>query len=165
MRTIYTVALIAIFMLASCNQADNANQLNGEFFGSEFDPATAVHVSEILQNIELTEDPSEKIAIRGTAVEVCQSKGCWVTIQVPDNETMRITFTDYGFFVPKDLAGQEIVMEGKAWLNRTSVNTLRHYAEDAGHSPEEVEAITEPAIELYFEADGVFVANYESADA
>jgi hypothetical protein len=39
----------------------------------------------------------------------------------------------------------------------TTVAQLRHYAEDAGKSKEEIAKITEPKIELTFMADGVIV--------
>lgn len=38
-----------------------------------------------------------------------------------------------------------------------SVETLRHYAEDAKKSPEEVAKITDPKKELAFEAKGVVI--------
>jgi len=37
------------------------------------------------------------------------------------------------------------------------VATLRHYAEDAGKSKEEIEKITEPETNLMFLADGVLI--------
>ena len=48
-------------------------------------------------------------------------------------------------------------MEGWAFREVTSVDELRHYAEDAGKSQEEIEAIQEPKDELKFLASGVFV--------
>ena len=38
-----------------------------------------------------------------------------------------------------------------------SVADLKHYAEDAGKSPEEIAKITEPSIEFAFEANGVLL--------
>jgi hypothetical protein len=46
-------------------------------------------------------------------------------------------------------------MQGKAFKEVTSVDELRHYAEDAGDSKEEIAKITEPKTELKFEATGV----------
>ena len=39
----------------------------------------------------------------------------------------------------------------------TSVKELRHYAEDAGKSKEEIDLITEPEITISFLADGVLI--------
>ncbi|MEL6969642.1 MAG: DUF4920 domain-containing protein, partial [Bacteroidota bacterium] len=52
-------------------------------------------------------------------------------------------------------------MNGKAFYQTTSVDDLRHYAEDAGKSEEEIAAITEPKRELAFLADGVILLEEE----
>ena len=68
---------------------------------------------------------------------------------------MFVQFQDYGFFMPKDIAGREVIVEGKAYKQETSVEELKHYAEDAGKSAEEIAAITEPVMEKKFMATGV----------
>jgi hypothetical protein len=88
---------------------------------------------------------------------VCQVKGCWMKLKMENGQTMRVTFKDYGFFVPKDIAGKTIVFEGNATTKTTSVDELRHYAADAGKSKDEIVKITEPKTELAFEANGVLV--------
>jgi hypothetical protein len=95
--------------------------------------------------------------LRGTVSEVCQKKGCWMTMDSGESGQMMVRFKDYGFFVPKDISGREVVVHGKAYYQLTPVEDLRHYAEDAGQSPEEVAAITEPKQELHFLAEGVRV--------
>jgi hypothetical protein len=95
--------------------------------------------------------------LSGTVNEVCQAKGCWMTLAVADDQEMMVKFRDYAFFVPKDLGSEEVVLHGKAYYQVTPVDELRHYAEDAGKSPEEIAAITEPKQELRFLADGVQV--------
>ena len=44
-----------------------------------------------------------------------------------------------------------------AQLKETSVKQLKHYAEDAGKSKEEIAKITEPKKEVIFVAKGVLV--------
>ncbi len=95
--------------------------------------------------------------ISGEIKEVCTKKGCWFAMELPNGESMRVTFKDYGFFIPTNSQGFPIVMEGVATLSETDVETLRHYAEDQGKSKEEVEAITEPKKEITFEATGVVI--------
>ena len=72
-------------------------------------------------------------------------------------ESIRVTFKDYALFMPKDLAGREVVMRGIAKEETLDVETLRHYAEDAGKSKEEIESIVAPQTTLSFEADGVMI--------
>ena len=102
-----------------------------------------------------TNQKAEKLLITGEVESVCQVKGCWMKIITDDGETVRVTFKDYGFFVPKDLSGKRILMEGKPEVKVTSVDELKHYAEDAGKSAEEIANITESKREVTFVATGV----------
>lgn len=74
-------------------------------------------------------------------------------------ELMMVRFYDYGFFLPMDCAGKKIILEGNAFKSVTSVDELRHYAEDAGKSKEEIEKITEAEKQISFEATGVLLFN------
>ncbi len=96
--------------------------------------------------------------VEAEIIESCTKKGCWMTVKMTDGSPMMVRFRDYGFFVPKQgLEGKVVVMQGRAKKEETSVAMLRHYAEDAGQSKEEIEEITEPEISWKFEADGVLV--------
>lgn len=96
--------------------------------------------------------------VKGNCVAVCKVKGCWMNLDVPNAEPMRVTFKDYGFFVPKDIDDKrEVIVQGVAKYETTDVETLRHYAEDEGLSQEEINKITEPKTELVFVADGVLI--------
>lgn len=93
----------------------------------------------------------------GKVDEVCQSKGCWMKLDLEDGNQVMVKFKDYGFFMPKDIAGKEVVLNGKAFVNEVPVDEQRHYAEDAGKSAEDIAAITEPKKTFSFEADGVLL--------
>ena len=89
-------------------------------------------------------------------------KGCWMTVKTGETETMRVTFQDYGFFVPKDsVSGRNTIFEGKAFKSVTSVEMLKHYAQDEGKSSDEIKAITEPKEEYTFVATGVLIEETE----
>jgi hypothetical protein len=105
----------------------------------------------------LTACQQKEVKNEQAAVAVCQAKGCWMKLDLGNNETMRVTFKDYGFFVPKDAKGREVVIEGVALKSLTPVDELQHYAKDAGKTAEEIAAITEPVQELSFEAVGVLM--------
>ncbi len=93
--------------------------------------------------------------IQGTVTAACQMSGCWMKMDCGAGNPMRVTFKDYGFFVPKDLAGKQVVVQGVAMKKEVSVETLRHFAKDEGKSEAEIASITEPAWEYEFVADGV----------
>jgi len=90
--------------------------------------------------------------------EVCQAKGCWMTLNLEDGKEMMVKFKDYGFFVPKDIAGKEVIINGLAYVDDMSVEKQQHYAEDAGKKPSEIASIVQPKRTLSFEADGVLIA-------
>lgn len=88
----------------------------------------------------------------------CIKKGCWMTVKMPNGDPMRVRFKDYGFFVPtQGLEGKHAVIQGRAMKEVTDVAALKHYAEDAGKTPEEIAKITEPEISWSFTADGVII--------
>jgi hypothetical protein len=89
--------------------------------------------------------------------EVCQAKGCWMRLDLGNDEQVMVKFKDYGFFMPKNIAGKEVIVNGKAFVSEVSVEEQRHYAEDAGKSEDEIAAITEVKRTYTFEADGVLL--------
>jgi len=89
--------------------------------------------------------------------EVCKSKGCWMKLDLGDDQESMVRFTDYGFFMPLDSDDKEVIVEGRAYVTEMSVKEQQHYAEDAGQSEEEVAKITEPKYTYAFEADGVLM--------
>ena len=99
----------------------------------------------------------EAVAVKGTVTDVCDKKGCWITLKTDDNERFFVKMKDYAFFVPTALKGKKVVLEGKAENKEISVNELKHYAEDAKKSPEEIAKITKPEHEIRFLASGIKV--------
>lgn len=103
------------------------------------------------------------VKVKGTIADVCVKKGCWIKMPVGD-ASATVKFKDYGFFLPKNGKGKEVILSGKAYKNITPVDELRHYAEDAGKTEEEIAAITEEEVTLSFVADGAMVEEFENLD-
>ena len=125
------------------------------FFGEKIDDTGAESLDAVIT--QLTEKEEIETKIKGTVTSVCKKKGCWMSVQSEKGEEIFVKFKDYGFFMPLDCEGQEVIMRGKAFTEVTSVDELRHYAEDEGKSKEEIEKITEPISELKFMSDGVIL--------
>ena len=138
-----------------------AESTDGKHFGETISEEGTISFEEMLAQMESND--SIAVKVKGTVDAVCQAKGCWMNIASPGQEgkEMFVKFKDYGFFMPKDLAGREVIMEGYAFREKTSVEELRHYAEDEGKSKEEIAAITEPVEELMFMASGVILVDNE----
>jgi hypothetical protein len=95
--------------------------------------------------------------VKGKVVEVCKAMGCWAKIERADGSTVMIKVKDHEFAMPLDIVGKTILAEGVAELKQTSVSMLKHYAEDAGKSKEEIEKIKEPKKEILINLKGVKV--------
>jgi len=130
------------------------NTIPGEY-GEKVSSSDAVTVEEMFGQLEQTGAFSGKVS--ADIQEVCTKKGCWLTVALPDGNLMRVTFKDYGFFVPTTSQGYPLVLQGVAQKSVTDVETLRHYAEDAGKPQEEIEAITQPKEEFTFVATGILI--------
>lgn len=143
----------------SAETTENAEATSSEnlnFYGDTISADGAIAVSELAAIVE--KDGGFEGKVTTVIHETCQKKGCWMKVDMADANDMRVTFKDYGFFVPTSgVEGKEVVMEGKAYVDTTSVEMLRHFAEDAGKSQDEIEAITEPEYALAFEATGVII--------
>jgi ABC-type amino acid transport substrate-binding protein len=131
--------------------------LAGKTYGAAVTADGARPLSELKQVLG-TQD-SARVKLVGKADAVCQAKGCWLTMKTPEGQEMRVRFKDYAFFVPKDISGKTIVINGWAHREVVPASDLQHYAKDAGKSEKEVAAITQPEVQLNFEADGVLVAD------
>ncbi len=118
---------------------------------------TAEGAISVNQMAEKTQKDKFSGKITGKVVEVCQEKGCWMKVEKADGEKLMVKFKDYGFFMPKNIEGKEVVLEGESVVKEVSVKQQQHYAKDAGKSEEEIKKITQPKKETQFIAKGVLV--------
>jgi hypothetical protein len=152
----------AAALLSSCGNSDdkkNADSLKHDttvaYYGDTINPEGAIKVEEVMT--KLGNQDKAPMKVEGKIVSVCKKKGCWMELELPNNESMHVTFKDYGFFVPKDASGKTVIMEGYAIHDTTSVEMLKHLAEDDGKPKEEIEKINQPEIGVVFEASGVII--------
>ena len=157
------LSLVILSCVFACSNSskENADATAGTKWSSYGDTITADNAIEAADlTAKLTGHDSLNVKLHAKVDEVCQKKGCWMTIPVGD-KSMRVRFKDYGFFMPKDCSGKEVIFEGKAFYDTTTVAMLQHYAKDGGKSAEEIAKITEPEIDLSFEAHGVLLKDGE----
>lgn len=156
------LTLLATIIAIACNSTPNTAiaQEKGEAvvmsYGEAITPEGAISTDELVK--VMTEKDEFATKVECTILTSCTKKGCWMDVELPDGGVMKVRFMDYGFFVPtKGLEGKKAVMQGTATREVVDVPTLRHYAEDAGKSKEEIELITDPETNLMFLADGVLI--------
>jgi len=153
-----SVLMLALIIVACSNNAPEPTT-DWEVFGEEISPEGYTALSDVIDDFELDTEKTYKIS--GTLSAVCQEKGCWTILKTDDGREMRMTFKNYSFFLPIDYAGRTAVAEGVGFRKVTSVEELRHYAEDAKKPADEILAITEPKTEYLFEARGVLISKSE----
>ncbi|MFT5264342.1 MAG: hypothetical protein ACI8YQ_003088 [Polaribacter sp.] len=157
LKQILLIVILSIGLF-SCNSSVKTSGTTGvEYFGAKIDDKNVMPYAKLVS--EMGTNDSLAVKVKGRVAEVCQAKGCWMSIVEEGKEDMFVKFKDYGFFMPLDISGKEVIMEGYAFREVTSVEELQHYAEDEGKSPEEIAAITQPEEELKFMASGVILLN------
>jgi hypothetical protein len=134
---------------------DSNTSFEGKSFGDGVKKGNVITTAEI--KTKMGDSLKKDLKVTGEVVAVCKKKGCFMTLKMPDGETMFVNFKDYAFFMPMDIAGKKIVIDGFAEKKTTSIEDLKHYAEDAKKPKEEIAKITAPKKEIVFEAKGVVI--------
>lgn len=132
-------------------------QDKSSYYGDKF---SITQIEDYASIKKIISDYTDKdVKIEGKILSSCPMKGCWMKIK-SEEDTILVRFKDYGFFVPKNgIEGEKAIVNGKISVEKLSVEQLRHYAEDAGKSQEEIKLIKEPQVSLTFLADGVYIEN------
>lgn len=73
----------------------------------------------------------KSLALETEVSKVCQKKGCFFIVQQGD-KTIRVTFKDYGFFVPTDIAGRKVTLVGELIQKEVSSAQAAHLSKDLG---------------------------------
>jgi len=163
-RTFISIVIIAF--LFACNsgtvnekQTSEAAEESGKdkkgYFGEQISANNLISGEKLVTMLE--EQDSVWVSMQSKIVTNCQTSGCWMDLDVGNDEVIKVTFKDYAFFVPLDSEGKTATVEGFAKREMIPVDILKHYAEDEGKSQEEIDAITDAEFAYTFEAIGVII--------
>lgn len=163
-KIVLTISFIAL--LASCKETNKETEVASteptteyQVFGDSISAEGALSNEEMMAKYkDLKEGDTLEVAFKSVTKEVCQKKGCWMTMDLGDENKSFVKFKDYAFFVPKNGQDKETVVKGKAYVSVESVDELKHYAKDAGKSQAAIDSIVEPKVTYSFMADGVLMA-------
>ncbi len=150
MKYLFFINFFCLLTIFSCK-----NEIHISTFG-EFNTLTDLEkFSKGIDKFSLENMDNKNLS--GKIISVCPKKGCWMNLKV-DEDTIFVKFKDYGFFVPKTgVESKFAFISGNISKDTISVERLRHYAEDAGKSSDEIEKIIAPQLRLSFLADGVAI--------
>jgi len=74
-----------------------------------------------------------EIVVETRIAKVCQKKGCFF-IAHEGADSARVTFKDYGFFIPTNAGGKTVRVAGVLTRSEVSDKEARHYADDLGEA-------------------------------
>ena len=155
------LCLIAILGLISCNhsgnkQAGTEKQVTEEvYYGEKISGENAITGSQLFTMMQ--DKDSVWVTMKSKIVTNCQKSGCWMDLDMGNNQVIKVSFKDYAFVIPIESEGKTATVEGFAKKELISVELLKHWAEDAGKTQEEIDAITQEEYTYTFEAKGVIL--------
>lgn len=151
-KGILFIAVLSLSLALSAQEIKPADK--GVTYGAGTTAGGTIAAGELEKNMKNDKFEGK---IQGKVTEVCQEKGCWMKVDQGNGQTLMVKFKDYGFFMPKNIVGKEVVLEGEAVVKEVSVKQQQHYAKDAGKKDEEVKKIKRAKKEVQFVAAGVLV--------
>ncbi len=143
-----------LLILMSC-AVSNVVFAQSKFYGKKVNEKKAISVQELTQ--KLKSKTTLEATVKAKVSSVCQAEGCWMKVEKGDGTSMMVRMKDHKFVLPKDIANRNAVFTGTATIKTTTVDMLKHYAEDEGKSKEYIDAIKEPKTDVSFEATGVVI--------
>jgi hypothetical protein len=159
----YTLSLFFPLLLMACQsgpEADTSALSPYEGYGEQITDEGAVPVQAVVAESETF--VGQTVKVEGTVAEVCQERGCWLTLRAGDDTLVRVVVPrtesgDYVYTVPKNISGRRVVVEGTLDEARLSEHEQHHMAEAAGETVEADADALPPKPELHLTARGVLV--------
>ena len=148
--------LIACFSMMLMPAMVKAQDEQKTLYGKDFAIANVVDANKLPSLLD-TKTEVDNVVSKGKITSVCKAMGCWMKIDISNGQEIMVKFGEDDFFLPKDCDGKTAYFSGKLFKKVTSVKELRHLAEDAGKTKEEIEKITAPKEEMRFNATGVML--------
>jgi uncharacterized protein DUF4920 len=164
MKKILLLAGLAV-TLFSCNKKQEeakiaeAPKMDYAVFGDSITDTEALTKEEMFAKFkDLKEGDTLNVKFKSDIKEICQKKGCWMSMDLAEGKETFVKFKDYAFFVPMNAEKQQAVVNGKAFVSIESVDEQKHYAKDGGKSQTAIDSITTPKVTYSFMADGVLIS-------
>lgn len=134
------------------------NMDDGILYGKDYDHSMPVITfAELMSSAD--QNTGKTVVVKGDVSEVCQTMGCWMTMTDGTN-TVRVK-TLHEFFLPKDIAGRNVVVAGVFNITEISEEDAKHYNEES-KNPKNPEEIKGPQKSFEIEAAGIKILNAES---
>lgn len=153
-----SIILCITILIFSCQKKVEVAQESYASFGDSISKDGAISKETMFAKYAGMKDGDTlNVKFESNIKDVCQKKGCWMNLEMPNNEEVFVKFKDYAFFMPLNSKGQDVIVNGKAFVSIESIDELKHYAKDAGKSQAAIDSIIHPETTYSFIADGVLI--------
>ena len=78
-------------------------------------------------------EDGKTVLVEGVVRRACSKMGCWMELAPSEGGPgVRVTFKDYGFFVPTDSAGAKARVQGRLQVSQLSAEQAEHLRSEGG---------------------------------
>jgi hypothetical protein len=144
------LVLLSVLLIGPASTDAHASTPSSSAVWSQYGDSLSRGRMQRVGSVTAPSREGKTLRVQGTIAEVCQAKGCWMTVGDGD-AALRVEFKDYGFFVPSTSAGKPVQMEGVV-IERTMSEAEREHLRAESESGAEI-----PERVLVFVASGVKV--------
>jgi hypothetical protein len=102
-----------------------------QVFGAPLGQSPPATLADVLKAPDKFAD--QTVTVEGQVRSACTRKGCWMELSEGSDTTApgcRVTFKDYGFFVPTDSAGSKARVEAKVESKVVKPSMVQHLEEE-----------------------------------
>lgn len=135
-RAVLVCALCACFLACESKPSEGAAPekpansqpaRNTKLYGAALGSSQKAELGAVLKKPD--EFANKNVIVEGEVRRACTRKGCWMEIaEGVDKAALgaRVTFKDYGFFVPTDSAGAHAKLEGTLNIETLNAANVEH---------------------------------------
>jgi hypothetical protein len=166
MKKIFALLALSMALFTTSVQAQHQHTeeskatpsaVKGQVYGENIPEKKVVKGKDFVKKLD-GENPVQ-MQVKGTVTGVCKARGCWITVDIGNDKEVFVKMKDYGFFMPMDAMGKEVLLSGEGFVETTSVEELKEKAKEKNKSEAEINAIKKPKENLRFTAHGITVLN------
>ncbi len=135
-RTATTAIAPASPPAAAATPSSAAGPIAPKAFGAPIGAGPVLSLADVLAAPDRFRD--QAITVEGHVRAACTRRGCWMEVAEsadPKLPGCRVTFKDYGFFVPTDSAGSQAKVQGTFAVDTLPPERVAHLESEGGQFP------------------------------
>lgn len=134
MRKLTPWAVLCISAIVGCDkQAPVTEKAPGVLYGTAITDTHAVSIADVVAKPDAF--TGKPVVVDGEVRKCCSRKGCWMELaesSASEGAGARVTFKDYGFFVPTDSQGAKARVQGTLDVRTLSAQDVAHLESEGG---------------------------------